>query len=93
MRFRPKPHRIIALAFLVLAAVVYSWRPTPPDMSLWKPLTMLIQLEVGIVQTPEFTAGLDEDYFLFVESERGIDFERLECLLGMAPERPCMNVP
>jgi hypothetical protein len=62
-------------------------------MSLWKPLTMLIQLKVGIVQTPEFTAGLDEDYFLFVESERGIDFERLECLLGMAPERPCMNVP
>jgi hypothetical protein len=62
-------------------------------MSLWKPLTMLIQLEVGIVQTPEFTAGLDEDYFLFVESQRGIDFERLECLLGMAPERPCMNVP
>ena len=38
---------------------------------------MLIQLEVGIVQTPEFTAGLDEDYFLFVESQRGIDFERL----------------
>jgi hypothetical protein len=96
MRFRPKPHQYVALALFALARAVYSFRPAPVDMQRWKPLVVPIQLKIGAVRTTEFTAGLDTDYRLFVESERRIEFDRLEGLLGMADSRQsktCTTVP
>jgi len=95
MRFRPKRHQYVALVLLALAGLVYSTRPAAVDFQRWKPLTTPIKLRVGRVQTPEFTAGLDKDYRLLIESKRGIEFKRLECLLGMSHQRAqaCPDTP
>lgn len=48
------------------------------------------------MHTPEFTAGLDATYALFIESERNIEFQRLECLLGMTTlqrSKICADAP
>jgi hypothetical protein len=96
MRYRPKVHQFVALVLLLIAGIVYLNRPAPIEMRKWIPLSVPIQLRVGEVHTPEFFAGLDTSYALFVESERTIKFERLECLLGMATwqrERTCADAP
>jgi len=65
-------------------------------MRVWKPLSVPISLTIGGVRTPEFTTGLDTTYALFVESERNIEFQRLECLMGMTNwqrSKTCAGAP
>ncbi|HEU0138919.1 MAG TPA: hypothetical protein VFQ79_04380 [Bryobacteraceae bacterium] len=83
MRYRPKRHQYVALVLLALAGVVYCIHPAPVDIWRWKPIAVPIQLKVGRVHTDVFEAGLDTNYRLLVESERRIEFKRLECMLGM----------
>ena len=57
---------------------------------------MPIQLKVGRVHTDVFEAGLDTNYRLLVESERRIEFKRLEYMLGMVDWRraqTCADAP
>ncbi len=96
MRYRPKLHQYVALVLLLIAGIIYLKRPVPIDMRQWIPLSVPIQLKVGEVHTPVFLAGLDTSYALFIESERTIKFERLECFLGMATwqrDRTCADAP
>lgn len=96
MRYRPKRHQYVALVLLALAGVVYSTHPAAVDIRPWKPLDVPIQLKVGRVHTAEFEAGLGTNYRLLVESERRIEFKRLECLLGMVDwqrAQTCADAP
>jgi hypothetical protein len=93
MRYRPKLHQYVALMLLLIGGMIYLNRPAPFDVRKWKPLSVPIQLKVGEVHTPPFLAGLDKSYALFVQSERTIKFERLECLLGMAAWQECADTP
>jgi hypothetical protein len=96
MPYRAKRRQYVAFVLLALAGVVYFARPPAVDIRLWKPLAVPIELKVGKVLTPEFTAGLDTEYLLAVGSERRIEFKRLQCLLGMAdwqPDQACADPP
>jgi hypothetical protein len=66
MRFRAKRHQYVAFVLLALAGAVYFARPPAVDIRPWKPLEVPIELKVGKVPTPEFTAGLDTKYLLLV---------------------------
>src|ERR1035441_9026463 len=95
MRFRAKRHQYVAFVLLALAGAVYFARPPAVDIRPWKPLEVPIELKVGKVPTPEFTAGLDTKYLLLVESERRIEFTRLQCLLGTVDRQrvqTCANI-
>jgi hypothetical protein len=90
MRIRLRPHQYVASALLVAAGLVYFGRPVRGDMRHWKPLSIPIPLKVGTVESPEFRVGLDTKYRLLIAAERKIEFERLQCLLGMVY---CDNAP
>ncbi len=49
----------------------------------WVPLSEPISLQVGTITTKEFVTDIDDWFQINLEVERNIEFDRLNCLLGV----------
>ena len=85
MRVRPRLRYFVALVLLATAVLVYSRRPEPIETGELVPIIKPIELRVGRIDGPEFTAARSATYYLFIEAEDKIG-RRLSYLLGMFPE-------
>jgi hypothetical protein len=88
----------VGIGLFLVAAVFIIW-PRVRNSRLrrsWEPLEFPISLSNGIIATPEFRPVLNTDYYILVEVRRKIEFQRLNCLLGLEDfhyfER-CENAP
>jgi hypothetical protein len=88
----------LGAGLLLVAATLVEW-PRIRNASLrkgWEPLEFPISLEKGTIVTPEFRPVLDTDYYMSVQVQRKIEFQRLKCLLWLMDfeyfER-CKNAP
>jgi hypothetical protein len=72
--------------FSILAALLL------PATHTWTPVRVPISLTPGTITSPEFKTDLDANYEINIEVDREIDFDKLDCLLGIS-FMPCSDVP
>ena len=71
------------LIFLGIGLVSIFIATALPVTHNWTPLRMPISLVPGTITSPEFKTDLGTNYEMNIEVDRKIDFDRLNCLLGI----------
>jgi hypothetical protein len=66
------------LPYLVMQTWVLAQQRT------WTPLRVPVSIRTGLISSPEFVTRASTYYNIFLEFNRRIEFQRMECLLGLA---------
>ncbi len=74
----------IGVLLLIPACWLYARAFGEEHSGYWQRLVVPLSLVPGRINTPEFAIGQDGDYDIFVEFEPRIDFQKMQCLLGIA---------
>lgn len=85
-----------SLLFIAAGFIGWSYLRNRSLEERWVPLEVPISMETGSITTPEFHPVLETDYLIYIEVERKIEFERLNCLLGLETINPleqCKDTP
>jgi hypothetical protein len=76
----------LGISAICLGVVVFGGYALWEQTRTTRPVYMRVSMVPGHVHTPEFSVNLRGLYTIEVEAEKRIDFDTLNCLLGMSME-------
>jgi len=71
----------VAAGLLIFGAYVL-W----DDTRQWGPLSVQVQISPGAIVRKDFAVNVSAPYTINIEAQKKIDFDTLNCLLGMRPD-------